>query len=162
MYVMDRFAVPIGIYRQWQESGIHHFDIYHSLNTDSRIWASDDQCKKAKLIPELKLTPILLNDAKNRKWSYQAIYSFYLLCFQCPQYFLEIWDLPEDEVLKRIIYGHRFWANKYSINTISYYIPPRDLESVDQLGTLRVGDRLYQYAQPVSDLSSELILNGLL
>ena len=49
--------------------------------------------------------------------------------------FLGIWD----EVLKQMIYGHRFWANKYSINTTSYYIPPRHLEPMDQLGT-RVGD----------------------
>lgn len=78
LYVRDgyRFAVPIGIYRQWQESGFHHFmyDIYHSLNTDSRIWISDDQRKKAKLILDT-LTPMLLNDVRNRKWSYQGIQS---------------------------------------------------------------------------------------
>jgi len=78
LYVRDgyRFAVPIGIYRQWQESGIHHFmyDIYHSLNMDSHIWISDDQHRKAKLILD-KLTPMLLNDVRNRKWSYQGIQS---------------------------------------------------------------------------------------
>jgi hypothetical protein len=78
LYVRDgyRFAVPIEIYCQWQESGIHHFiyDTYHSLNTDPRSWISDDQRKKAKLILD-KLTPMLLNDVRNRKWSYQGIQS---------------------------------------------------------------------------------------
>ena len=60
---------------------------------------------------------------------------------QIPTFFLGIWDLPEDEVLKRMIYGHRFWANQYSINTISYHIPPRELEFMDRLGTC-VGDRV--------------------
>ena len=44
----------------------------HSLNTDSRSWISDDQRKKAKLILD-KLTPMLFNDARNRKWSYQGM-----------------------------------------------------------------------------------------
>jgi len=43
--------------------------------------------------------------------------------------FLGIWDLPEDEILERMIYGHRFYPGKYS--TLSYYIPLWNLKSMD-------------------------------
>jgi len=75
LYVCDgyRSAVSIGIHRQWQESGIHHFmhDIYHNMDSP-RI--SDGHRKKAGRILD-KFTPLLLNDVRNRKWSYQGVHS---------------------------------------------------------------------------------------
>jgi len=121
-------------YCQWQESGIHHtmYDLYHSPG-----WVSDGCCKKAKRILD-KLTPMLLNDVRNRKWSYQGIHSICYIsndhcmtfvsplwsdvCWVDASFFLGIWDLPEDEILMWMIYGHRFYANKYWMGMIGYYI----------------------------------------
>lgn len=111
------------------------YDVYHNLTMDSRSgWISNDQHEKAKLILD-KFTPMLLNDVRNRKWSYQGIHSIsndHSMIFSPLKamfaetdihLFLGIWDLPEDDILKWMIYGHRLWANKYSEDTINYYIP---------------------------------------